>query len=124
MSIGPIPLARLRLTSLLLVLAVIFLSVPNAKAGQGVVAPTGERRAEVLKMVRQDCGSCHGMTMKGGLGPALTPAALQTKPADSLTATILHGRPGTAMPPWQDFLAADEAAWIVEQLQQGLPDAQ
>jgi cytochrome c55X len=74
-------------------------------------------------MVRQDCGACHGMTLKGGLGPALTPAALQSRAADSLVATILSGRPGTAMPPWQDFLSADEAAWIVRQLQQGLPDA-
>jgi cytochrome c55X len=97
--------------------------VVDAGADTGGGAPAAERRAEILKMVRQDCGSCHGMTMKGGLGPALTPAALQSRPADSLTATILHGRPGTAMPPWQDFLSADEAAWIVQQLQQGLPDA-
>jgi len=84
--------------------------------------PAAERRAELLHMVRQDCGSCHGMTMKGGLGPALTPDAVQGKPADFLAATILHGRPGTAMPPWQRFLSADEAAWIVEQLRKGLPN--
>jgi cytochrome c55X len=122
MSIGPLPLARLRLASLLLAWGVLAQPLPGASAGQGVAAPIAERRAEILKMVRQDCGSCHGMTMKGGLGPALTPAALRTRPPDSLTATILQGRPGTAMPPWQDFLSADEAAWIVQQLQQGLPD--
>jgi len=85
--------------------------------------PPAARRAEILHMVRQDCGACHGMTLKGGLGPALTPAALHSRAADSLAATILYGRPGTAMPPWQDFLSPDEAAWIVRQLQQGLPDA-
>ncbi|MFO1207379.1 MAG: cytochrome c [Burkholderiales bacterium] len=93
-----------------------------AHAASDVVPPNAERRGELLRMVRQDCGSCHGMTLKGGLGPALTPAALQSRPADGLAATILHGRPGTAMPPWQDFISASEAAWIVEQLQRGLPD--
>jgi cytochrome c55X len=105
-----------------LLLACAGLMALGAGAEGGVAVPTAERRAELLKMVRQDCGSCHGMTMKGGLGPALTPGALQSRPADSLTATILHGRPGTAMPPWRDFLSPDEAAWIVQQLQQGLPD--
>jgi cytochrome c55X len=122
MTIGPIPFLLRRLASLFLALGALTQPVTDAVAGPEVSAPTAARRAEILKMVRQDCGSCHGMTMKGGLGPALTPAAVQSKPADSLTATILHGRPGTAMPPWQDFLSADEAAWIVQQLQQGLPD--
>lgn len=88
-----------------------------------VPVPNAKRRAELLHLVRQDCGSCHGMRMKGGLGPALTPEAVRGKPADGLAATILHGRPGTAMPPWQGFLSNDEAIWIVEQLQRGLPDA-
>ena len=122
MIIGTIPCLRRRLASLLLALGALTQPVTDAVAGSEVSPPTAARRAEILKMVRQDCGSCHGMTMKGGLGPALTPAAVQSRAADSLTATILHGRPGTAMPPWQDFLSADEAAWIVQQLQQGLPD--
>lgn len=121
MNIGPVSLVRLWCGSVLLLGAAA--PVLDAAAEVDVAAPTGERRAAILKMVRQDCGSCHGMTMKGGLGPALTSAALQSRSAESLTATILHGRPGTAMPPWQDFLSADEAAWIVQQLQQGLPDA-
>ncbi|MDX2370482.1 MAG: hypothetical protein QNK36_19105, partial [Colwellia sp.] len=29
------------------------------------------RKAQLTHMVKQDCGSCHGMTLKGGLGPAL-----------------------------------------------------
>ena len=66
------------------------------------------RQAELVNMVRQDCGSCHGMRLKGGLGPALLP----------------ESRPGTAMPPWQQFMNEDEAAWIVRQLQKGFPDVQ
>jgi cytochrome c55X len=34
---------------------------------------------------------------------------------------ILHGRRGTAMPPWSRFLTDAEARWIVEQLKKGLP---
>ena len=38
------------------------------------VAP--ERAAELQHMVTQDCGSCHGLTRKGGLGSPLTAQAL------------------------------------------------
>ena len=79
------------------------------------------RRAELITLVRQDCGSCHGLTLKGGLGPALLPEALKDKPADYLKSIILHGRPDTAMPPWQRFLSEAEAEWIVSNLQKGFP---
>jgi cytochrome c55X len=72
--------------------------------------------------VRQDCGSCHGLTLKGGLGPSLLPESLRDKPAQSMEATILFGRPGTAMPPWKNFLNEEEAAWIVQNLQKGFPN--
>ena len=82
-------------------------------------APDTARQGELLRLLRQDCGSCHGMRLTGGLGPALTPHALRDKPADSLAATIVAGRPGTAMPPWRPFVSEAEAAWLVERLQQG-----
>ncbi len=81
------------------------------------------RQSELIRFVRQDCGSCHGLHLTGGLGPALTPASLKDKPADVLIGTILHGRPGTAMPPWNRFVSESEAAWIVDALHQGFPDA-
>ena len=85
-------------------------------------APTGAaRQAELVMLVRQDCGSCHGMTLKGGLGPALLPEALKDRPADYLKSIILHGRPNTAMPPWQRFLSEADAEWIVSNLQKGFP---
>ena len=80
------------------------------------------RRVELVFLVRQDCGSCHGMTLKGGLGPSLQPEALKDKPADYLKSIILHGRPDTAMPPWQRFLSEAEAEWIVSNLQKGFPN--
>ena len=79
------------------------------------------RRSELVTLVRQDCGSCHGLTLQGGLGPALLPQTLQDKPADYLQFVILNGRPGTAMPPWSRFLNEAEAAWVVRNLQKGFP---
>lgn len=78
-----------------------------------------ERKQDLLHLLKQDCGSCHGMTLNGGLGPALTPKALTHKPTEFLVNTILHGRAGTAMPPWQDFITDVEAHWLVQQLQDG-----
>lgn len=83
--------------------------------------PAPARRAELLHLVKQDCGSCHGLTMKGGLGPSLEPATLAEKDAEQMQFVILHGRRGTAMPPWSTFLSEAEARWIVDQLKKGLP---
>jgi cytochrome c55X len=83
--------------------------------------PSAARQKELIHLVRQDCGSCHGMTLQGGLGPALLPATLAGKPAEGLVATIIGGRPGTPMPPWHRFLAEDEAQWIVAKLMTGFP---
>lgn len=94
----------------------------DAGSGARIAEPVAVRRAELVTLVRQDCGSCHGLTLKGGLGPPLTPDALRNKPALALKAVILHGQPGTPMPPWQRFLSADEADWIVANLQKGFPD--
>lgn len=84
-------------------------------------SPKTARRGELITLVRQDCGSCHGLTLKGGLGPALLPETLADKDAFGLKATILHGRPGTAMPPWARFFSDAEAEWIVTNLQKGFP---
>lgn len=88
----------------------------QSTAAHGVPSP---RQVELRTLVLQDCGSCHGMRLTGGLGPALTAAALRDRPVDSLVATIVHGRPGTAMPPWDGLLTQVEAAWIVERLIEG-----
>lgn len=110
-----------RATGLLLVGAI---AAPAAWANEPELPPpTATRRAELITLVRQDCGSCHGLTLKGGLGPALLPDTLKDKPMESLKATILQGRPGTPMPPWQRFVTESEAQWIVTHLQQGFPNA-
>ena len=81
--------------------------------------PPEARQKELSHLVRQDCGSCHGMSLAGGLGLPLRPETLRDKPKESLVATILYGRPGTAMPPWNPFLTEAEAEWIVEMLVKG-----
>ena len=85
-------------------------------AGSEISSP---RQKELLNMLIQDCGSCHGLQMKGGLGPALLPKNLNGKSAEFITATILHGRPGTAMPPWRLLLLPVEARWMADILLQG-----
>lgn len=78
------------------------------------------RQHELLHLLKQDCGSCHGLTLQGGLGPALTPQALGDKPKAAMVATILHGRPGTPMPPWASELSEGEVRWLVDNLYQGI----
>lgn len=79
------------------------------------------RQKELLHLLRHDCGSCHGMRMKGGLGPALLPDDLADKPSETLEATILYGRAGTPMPPWNSLLTTEEAGWLISILKKGVP---
>ena len=81
----------------------------------------GDRAAELTALVREDCGSCHGMTLKGGLGAPLLPADLAEKDTSSLAAIILDGVPGTPMPPWRGLVSEADARWIAEHLKQGFP---
>lgn len=78
-----------------------------------------ERQQELTYMVQQDCGSCHGMTLKGGLGPSLLPERVSVLPKQYLINAVTHGRQGTPMPPWGPILKQNEIIWIVEQLQLG-----
>ena len=80
---------------------------------------SASRQQVLLDLLVQDCGSCHGLRMKGGLGPALLPSALSARPAEYITAIILDGRPGTAMPAWRPLLSPAEAAWLARVLLEG-----
>ena len=106
-----------------LVFALFFVFTAAAAGGRAetIPVPAPARQKELVHLVRQDCGSCHGMTLQGGLGPALLPANPKDKPAEGLTATIYYGRPGTPMPPWKQFMTEAEAAWIVDQLMREFP---
>ena len=75
-----------------------------------------DRATELEHMVLQGCGSCHGLTRKGGLGRPLTTDALAHADRAGLALIILDGVPGTAMPPWRPLLSEDEALWIADYL--------
>ena len=74
---------------------------------------------KLANLVRQDCGSCHGLTLRGGLGKPLTSENLSAWDREQLVSIILDGVPGTPMPPWRALLTEGDARWIADRLQQG-----
>jgi cytochrome c55X len=70
-------------------------------------------------IITQDCGSCHGLTRKGGLGRPITPEALADADPETIAGIILDGVPGTAMPPWRPLITEDEALWMANYLKNG-----
>jgi len=105
----------LRLVPLCLVGTAIAMSPVRAEV-------TDARQQELVHLLRHDCGSCHGMTLKGGLGPALLPESLASKPDELLKITILNGRPPTPMPPWRGILSEEEVEWLIVQLRKGIQE--
>ena len=104
------------LTTIIAVFAMAGLIAP----AQAAADPAESRQGELIYLLRHDCGSCHGMTLKGGLGPALLPGTVGDVAAESLADIILHGVPGTPMPPWSPELSAAEATWLARQIKEGL----
>ncbi len=107
---------KLKTIFLLITFCSLFYSSVNAQAE--IISK--QRSAELYNLLIQDCGSCHGMTLKGGLGPALTPDALKNKPREMIEVTISNGRPGTPMPPWNNILTRQEISWLVNTLYAGI----
>lgn len=88
----------------------------NIASGEIVSA---QRQIELTNLLRHDCGSCHGMTMKGGLGNPLLPEVLADYDNDQLVEIILEGVSGTPMPAWGELLSQKEVQWMVKQLKSG-----
>jgi cytochrome c55X len=91
---------------------------PVSAAEERITDPAHQKR--LMNLLVQDCGSCHGLRMTGGLGPALLPQALEGKPRENLIALIMMGMPGTAMPPWKPLLSEAEAEWLLDRLIEGV----
>ena len=100
-------------------IALVFAMVSWIPLAAGADGLSGSRQAELAYFLTQDCGSCHGLTLKGGLGKPLTPAALAAFSDEDLLATILDGRPGTAMPPWRGVIDEADARYLVRLLREG-----
>ena len=79
-------------------------------------ALSAEDHERLAHLVVQDCGSCHGLKLTGGLGNPITAQALEGHTVEGLQDIILDGIPGTAMPPWRPLLTEAEAAWIAAYL--------
>ena len=107
------PVTWLPLSSALLLAAIVF--APPA------LALDEKRQSELTHLVRQDCGSCHGLTLKGGLGRPLVPETLQDTDSQAIADVILDGVSGTPMPPWRGLLSETEALWIADRLKEGFP---
>ena len=109
----------------LFILSLVFASVITAafaRAADDEVSAETARHQELLYFLKHDGGSCHGLRLKGGLGPALLPQPLANKPEAYLVTTILEGRKDTAMPPWKSMLSRQDAQWLAEQLKNGIPE--
>ena len=107
---------RLKLKSLLLLPGLI-LSVPVYSDSN----ISTSRQQDLRNLLIQDCGSCHGLKMKGGLGPPLQPADLASMSIEAISTIILYGRPSTPMPAWNPLLSPADAKWLATQLLQGVP---
>jgi len=81
-----------------------------------------ERQQELADFVVQDCGSCHGLTFKGGLGSAFTKEKLEETPEQVLFEVIEKGIEGTPMPAWGPLLKPEEIKWIINYLKRVSPD--
>ena len=88
-------------------------------AAEDTSQPPPPRQRELLALLHDDCGACHGMRLTGGLGPPLTPEALRERPVETLETVVIKGRPGTAMPPWEPFMSQAEAKWLITRLREG-----
>lgn len=77
------------------------------------------RQTQLIHLLRHDCGSCHGMSLKGGLGPPLTAQALAERSVEQLEFIIGEGVPERAMPPWKSLLTQPEIRWLAELLLTG-----
>ena len=98
-------------------MAKLLLALLAAGAVQaGEAGEPGPDPEALKRLVHQDCGSCHGLTLKGGLGPDLRRENLMHYDPEVLRGVILDGIPGTAMPPWRPLMTEAEAAWIAEYL--------
>jgi len=105
---------------LLAVSCFAFLFIPSPVCAADNTLTTA-RKAELIHLLKNDCGSCHGMTLKGSLGPSLLPQALAGRRSDDLRAIILNGVPDTPMPAWRGQLSESDTAFLVGLLQHGIP---
>jgi cytochrome c oxidase subunit 2 len=84
-------------------------------------APSAERPMDLAAQLARggqvfnaNCAACHQANGKGvpGAFPALDGSKIVSGPKADQIAIVLHGKPGTAMPPWSQLSDADIASVI------------
>lgn len=103
-----------RLSRVLTLASVLAVGVCLLPAGATGIGANEAKKLE--RLVLQDCGSCHGLTLKGGLGRPINPDRMREYDRIDLRDIILDGVPGTAMPPWRPLITEREALWIADYL--------
>lgn len=99
------------------ILAILF--APYSAFAGSTLTPV--RKTELIHLLKNDCGSCHGITLKGSLGPSLLPEAMAKRNPGELRAIILDGVPGTPMPAWRGQFSEADVNFLVNLLQHGVP---
>lgn len=115
-------------------LAAVFAASPSPSASGSASSASGAANAPLgdpakgAQLFGQNCATCHGSNLEGGVGPKLNPIAQLpgvSNPKDPafIETTIKNGRPGTAMPAFGGKLSnqdiQDLAAFILQQNQGG-----
>lgn len=94
--------------------------IPGYLMVSGTLEQPGSARQQQLRQaVAQNCTVCHGKSLQGDVGPALTAKSLAGKNEQMLVTTILEGRDGTVMPSWSWMIKENEARWLVRMLRDG-----
>jgi mono/diheme cytochrome c family protein len=60
------------------------------------------------------CAACHGSSAQGGTGPRLIGVSGRFPNIEGQIAVIRNGVKGSAMPPWQSILSADDIRAVAE----------
>ncbi len=87
---------------------------PVAASSKPAAAAPATEGADGAAIFAQDCATCHGPNGEGqgDIFPALAGNANLADTAMVID-TVLHGRTGTAMPPWGDQLSDDQVAAVI-----------
>ncbi|MEA3491662.1 MAG: cytochrome D1 domain-containing protein, partial [Campylobacterota bacterium] len=93
------------------------LSVAAATCVAATMATAGTSKMDMAAKYEKECQGCHGPIHQGGVGSDLRPAALKKKTREFLTEAIMEGVPNTAMPAWNTTFSADDAAGMIDWLQ-------
>ena len=99
--------------------ALILAGALGSAAWAAQPSPEIARARDLRALVLNDCGSCHGMTLRGGLGPALLPETLAPKGQAFVAEMIRVGNPANAMPAWGSLLSPSDITWIAQSLVEG-----